>query len=141
MANLSNKLTEVTAHAESHMSGISEWGHLPPTYTRTFGQEGDQSLSPLAMLSTTDWPRPTCWVQRDGADAEAGPEGEAGAKDDPGHAGRAHEGAGDPGGKAPPFTQKHNLADLSLTYFGLEASLLCPQSFYFPLSQGSSVVI
>ena len=25
MANLSNKLTEVTAHAESHMSGTSEW--------------------------------------------------------------------------------------------------------------------
>ena len=38
MANLSNKLTEVTAPAESHISGISEWGHLPPTYTRTFGQ-------------------------------------------------------------------------------------------------------
>ena len=124
MANLSNKLTEVTAPAESHISGISEWGHLPPTYTRTFGQEGGQSLSPLAMLSTTDWPRPTCWVQRDGADAEAGPEGEAGAEDDPGHAGRAHEGAGDPGGKAPPFTQKHNLADLSLTYFGFRSVAL-----------------
>ena len=43
-----------------------------------------------AMLSTTDWPRPTCWVQRDGADIEAGPEGETGVEGDPGHAGRAH---------------------------------------------------
>ena len=45
-------------------------------------------------------------------------------EDDPGHAGRAHEGAGDPGGKAPPFTQKHNLADPSLTYFGFRSVAL-----------------
>ena len=140
MANLSNKLTEVTAPAESHMSGISEWGHLPPTYTRTFGQEGDQSLSPLAMLSTTDWPRPTCWVQRDGADAEAGPEGEAGAKDDPGHAGRAHEGVGDPEVRLLLLPRNITLLTCPGHTLVLEALLLCPQSFYLPLPQGNSVV-
>ena len=117
IASFSNKLPEVTAPVESDMSAISEW--VTPTinlHEGLFDQGGGQSLrqmmpdtdhgascrgqifsesdsaSPLTMLSTTAWPRPTCWGQGGGVDTER----EVRVEDAPGHAGRAHAGAGDP---------------------------------------------